>query len=63
MTLLVTDGMKLQPCCPSMLDASDAIIMADDLSYVGDSFCEIWSGFAKRSMGVDASEKSAKSII
>lgn len=58
MTQLVIDGMKLQPCRPSMLDARDAIIMADELAYGGDNFCEIWIGFAKRGMGIGASGNS-----
>jgi extracellular elastinolytic metalloproteinase len=54
MTQLVIDGMKLQPCLPSMLEARDAIIMADELAYNGNNFCEIWKGFAKRGMGIGA---------
>jgi extracellular elastinolytic metalloproteinase len=58
MTQLVIDGMKLQPCLPSMLDARDAIIMADELAYNGNNFCEIWKGFAKRGMGIGATGNS-----
>ncbi|KAJ3086292.1 Fungalysin/Thermolysin Extracellular metalloproteinase 5 [Quaeritorhiza haematococci] len=51
---LVIDGMKLQPCYPSFVDARDAILQADEINYGGENACEIWRGFAKRGMGVGA---------
>ncbi|KAJ2994038.1 hypothetical protein HDV02_001891 [Globomyces sp. JEL0801] len=47
-------GLKLQPCNPTFITARDAFIHADQLQYNGDNFCEIWKGFAKRGLGVDA---------
>ncbi len=51
---LVLDGMKLQPCRPSFLDARDAIIAADKTLTGGENFCELWQGFADRGLGVNA---------
>ncbi|CAG8594442.1 11678_t:CDS:2 [Diversispora eburnea] len=51
---LVVDGLKLQPCRPSFIDARNAIIQADEILTNGDNRCEIWKGFAKRGLGVKA---------
>ncbi len=53
---LVLDGMKLQPCSPTFLDARDAILAADLANYDGAHQCHIWWAFAKRGMGVDAND-------
>lgn len=50
----VIDGMKIQPCNASLLQARDAILTADDLNYLGENKCLIWQAFARRGMGVDA---------
>jgi len=62
MTQLIIDGMKLQPCRPSMIDARDAIIMADQLNYEGVNYCDIWRGFAKRGMGTGATGNSGENF-
>ncbi|CAG8460326.1 16423_t:CDS:2 [Acaulospora colombiana] len=46
----VVDGMKLQPCRPTFINARDAILQADEILTSGDNFCEIWRGFAKRGL-------------
>jgi extracellular elastinolytic metalloproteinase len=51
---LVVDGLKLQPCSPTFVDARDAILLADTTNTGGDNQCEIWKAFAKRGLGVDA---------
>ncbi|HSF15004.1 MAG TPA: M36 family metallopeptidase [Vicinamibacteria bacterium] len=51
---LVMDGLKLQPCNPTFLDARDAILLADLNDYGGANQCSIWRAFAKRGMGVNA---------
>ncbi|RHZ75747.1 hypothetical protein Glove_209g57 [Diversispora epigaea] len=51
---LVVDGLKLQPCRPSFIDARNAIIQADEILTNGDNLCEIWKGFAKRGLGEKA---------
>lgn len=54
MLQLVVDGMKLQPCNPSFVDARDAIIQADKINFGGDNECLLWTGFAKRGLGYTA---------
>jgi extracellular elastinolytic metalloproteinase len=51
---LVVSAMKLQNCRPSFFDARDAIIQADSVLTGGENFCDIWSAFATRGLGVDA---------
>ncbi len=53
---LVVDGLKLQPCNPTFLDARDAILAADVANNGGANECLIWQGFAKRGMGVSAAD-------
>jgi extracellular elastinolytic metalloproteinase len=50
----VMDGMKIQPCNASLLEARDAILTADALNYLNEGECLIWQAFARRGMGVDA---------
>lgn len=52
---LVLDAMKIQPCNPSFVEARDAIIAADQATTGGADFCMIWSVFAARGLGVNAS--------
>ena len=47
----VVDGLKLQPCRPSFLDARDAILLADTMNHKSRLVCAIWKGFAKRGLG------------
>jgi hypothetical protein len=51
---LVVDGMKLQPCNPTFVDARDAILLADQNLTGGANQCELWAGFAKRGLGFNA---------
>ena len=53
---LVVDGLKLQGCNPTFLDARDAILAADVANNGGANECLIWSAFAKRGMGVNAQD-------
>jgi len=55
---LVTDGMKLQNCSPGFVDGRDAILEADELAYDGVHSCLIWEVFARRGLGVSASQGS-----
>ena len=63
--LLVMDGMKLAVPAPSMVDARDAILLADRVSFRGDSQQQIWQAFAKRGLGALAFAPSgdSKSVI
>jgi extracellular elastinolytic metalloproteinase len=53
---LVMDGMKFQPCRPGFVDGRNAILAADTALTGGANQCEIWRGFAKRGLGVSASQ-------
>ncbi|MEP6844588.1 MAG: M36 family metallopeptidase, partial [Panacibacter sp.] len=57
---LVMEGMKLQPCGPGFVDGRDAILKADTLLYNGSHSCAIWKVFARRGVGVGASQGSAE---
>ncbi len=51
---LVLDGLKLQPCSPSFIDARDAILEADVVNNDGANQCLIWNAFARRGIGFSA---------
>jgi len=51
----VLDGLKLQPCDPTFVDARDAILLADQQNYEGIHTCTMWCAFARRGLGVSAS--------
>ncbi|HNH82762.1 MAG TPA: M36 family metallopeptidase [Acidobacteriota bacterium] len=51
---LVVEGLKLTPTAPTMLDARDAILLADRIANQGQNQDIIWRGFAKRGMGFTA---------
>ncbi|HEY0101388.1 MAG TPA: M36 family metallopeptidase, partial [Pyrinomonadaceae bacterium] len=51
---IVTDGMKLDPVNPTMLDARDSIIAADCAGFNGGDELDIWEGFRIRGMGFRA---------
>lgn len=51
---LVLDGLALQPCNPTFLQARDAILDADRALTDGSNLCELWTGFAKRGLGQGA---------
>jgi len=56
----VVDGMKLQPCNPTFLEARDAILLADETNYAGRNVCRWWRAFAKRGMGLYASTTATR---
>ena len=53
---LVVDGLMIQPCNPTFLEARDAILTADLVNNNGENVCEIWEGFAQRGMGWTATD-------
>ncbi len=59
---LVTEGMKIQPCSPGFVDGRNAILEADTLLYGGAHSCAIWKAFARRGMGLKASQGSSNVI-
>jgi extracellular elastinolytic metalloproteinase len=50
----VVDGLKIQPCDPTFIDARDAILQADEQNNNGANNCAIWTAFAKRGVGANA---------
>ena len=52
---LVNEGLRLQPCSPSFVDARDAILQADQLLFGGRYRCAIGRAFARRGLGANAS--------
>ena len=52
---LVTDGMNLGPANPTILQARDAILQADQVYTGGANRASLWAAFAKRGMGLTAS--------
>lgn len=58
---LVTEGLRLQPCSPGFVDGRDAILAADMALYGGANQCIIWEAFAKRGLGISATQGSSSS--
>ena len=58
---IVTDGMKLDPVNPTLLNGRDSILTADCAGFAGADELDIWNGFAARGMGVSASAASSAS--
>lgn len=61
---LVIDGLKLQPPDPTFLQARDAMLLADSISFGGANLDILWDAFAGRGMGWDACDNwnSASSV-
>jgi Fungalysin metallopeptidase (M36)/Fungalysin/Thermolysin Propeptide Motif len=51
MRQLVIDGLILSPPSPTMVDARDAILLADQVDFEGTSQDQLWGAFAKRGLG------------
>lgn len=56
---LVIEGLKLQPCRPGFVDGRDAILAADKALYGGIHEQVIWEAFARRGLGLSASQGSS----
>jgi extracellular elastinolytic metalloproteinase len=59
---LVVDGLKLQPCTPSFVDARDAILLAEKALTKGKNACVIWKSFARRGLGSSAKSGGIESF-
>ncbi|HEY0730506.1 MAG TPA: M36 family metallopeptidase, partial [Pyrinomonadaceae bacterium] len=59
---IVTDGMKLDPVNPNMLQGRDAILAADCAGFAGADELQIWEGFAARGMGFGARVNAGSSV-
>ena len=51
----VIDGLKLQACNPTFIEARDAILLAEANATSEVNRCLLWRGFAKRGLGAAAS--------
>jgi hypothetical protein len=60
---IVVDGLKLQDCSPSYIDAREAVLDAEQLLTGGAHRCRLWTGFAKRGLGASASLPSGSASI
>jgi len=59
----VVDGLKLQPCNPSFIDARNAIMLADSINYDGDHECDLWRSFARRGLGTNAESLPTGKVV
>ncbi len=59
---IVTDGMKLDPLNPNMLQGRDSILAADCAGFAGADELQIWDGFASRGMGFSARVNAGSSV-
>lgn len=59
---LVVEGMRLQPCSPGFVQGRDAILRADTLFFGAQYSCAILRAFARRGLGLGASQGSSASI-
>ena len=60
---LVTDGLKLQGCNPTFVDARDGILLADQNNNGGANECRIWEAFAKRGLGFSAGDGGSQNTL
>ncbi len=58
---LVMEGMRLQPCSPGFVDGRNAILAADQALYNGAHTSLLWAAFARRGLGIGASQGSSSS--
>ncbi|MCU0346374.1 MAG: T9SS-dependent M36 family metallopeptidase [Saprospiraceae bacterium] len=59
---LVFEGMKIQPCLPGFVDGRNAILAADQALYNGENKCLIWKAFARRGLGINASQGTSATV-
>lgn len=62
MLRLSIEAMDQMTCPAGFVTARDAVLQADVSLYGGQNRCMIWTAFARRGMGVSASEGSSNSI-
>lgn len=60
---LITDALKVTPSNPSILDARDAILIADVASHGGAHVNDLWTIFAARGMGFSARTDSGEDTL
>ncbi|MEO7142415.1 MAG: M36 family metallopeptidase, partial [Bryobacteraceae bacterium] len=62
MRQLSIDSMTMSPPAPSMVDARDAFLLAEQVDYNGASQSGLWAAFAKRGLGALAQSGTGDSI-
>lgn len=60
---LVVDGLKLQACSPTFLEARDAVLDAELNETGGSNACYLWRAFAKRGMGPSATISADAALL
>jgi hypothetical protein len=60
---IVTDAMKLDVASPTLIQARDSIIAADNAGYGGADVVDIRNGFATRGMGAGASVTGTSTVV
>lgn len=60
--LIAVDSLKLSVPAPSMIDARDAILLADRVNFNGASQDQIWAAFARRGLGALAQSYGSHSV-
>jgi cysteine-rich repeat protein len=60
---LVVDGLQLQPCNPTFDEARDALLDAESDLSSGANECLLWTAFAKRGLGANASTSEDATVI
>lgn len=60
---LVIQGQKMQVANPGFVEGRDAILQADELMFNGENKCIIWEAFAKRGLGVSATQGTSQSRV
>ena len=59
---IVTDAMKLDVASPTLVQARDSIIAADQAGFGGADVDDIWAGFATRGLGFGASVTGTSTV-
>lgn len=62
MLQITTDAMKLDAASPTMIQARDSIIAADQAGFGGADVDDIWAGFATRGMGFGATTTGTATV-
>ena len=60
--IIVLDALKLAPPAPSYVDMRNALLMADRVSFDGQSQDQLWDAFARRGLGVLAQSSSGNTV-
>ncbi len=59
---IVTEALKFTACSPGFVDGRDAILRAGREMYGSEIDCVIWPAFAKRGLGIDASQGDSSDV-